>query len=79
MDRLLRPKVLEIETTTPNAEKLYRHWKITFENYLENSITPVPPVVEGDANSVTAAATATTNAENQKRHALINNVSANVY
>ena len=71
MDRLLRPKVLEIETTTPNAEKLYRHWKITFENFLESSIPPAPEGIEGDNARATA--------ERRKHHALINNVSATIY
>ena len=79
MDRLLRPKVLEIDTTTPNAEKLYRHWKITFENNLENSIPPVTPGTPGDNDSMAVAANATAVAERKKRHALINNVSADIY
>ena len=79
MDRLLRPKVLEIDTTTPNAEKLYNHWKVTFENFLENSVTPVTPGTPGDDDSMTVAVNATAVAERKKRHALINNVSAEIY
>ena len=50
MDRLLRPKVFETETTSPNSEKLYRHWKTTFENYLETSIPPVDPAADDAAD-----------------------------
>ena len=77
MDRLLRPKVMEIETTVPNAEKQYRHWKTTFENYLEET-TPVTPATPGDDASITAAATATAANERKRRPALINTVSADI-
>ena len=79
MDRLLRPKVLEIDTSTPNAEKQYKHWKVTFENFLENSIPPVTPGTQGDDNSIAEAAAAATTAERKRQHALINYVSADIY
>ena len=43
MDRLLRPKVFEAESTELNAEKLYKHWKMTLDNYIESTIAPVTP------------------------------------
>ena len=79
MDRLLRPKDLAIEPTSPNAEKQYLHWKVTFGNYLENSVTPVPPVTEDDPASAANADTVRTSNERKKRHALINTVSATIY
>jgi hypothetical protein len=79
MDRLLRPKEFATETTDPNAEKLFKHWKITFENYISATIKPAAPAATDDANAVaTAAAAAETVAQN-KQFALINNVSANIY
>ena len=42
MDQLLRPKVFETSTTDPSAEKLYKHWKMTFNNYIEASVPAVP-------------------------------------
>ena len=79
MDRLLRPKILEIETTLPNAEKLYRHWKTTFENFLSNSLPAVADGTVGDAISLAAAATARAENECKKLQALVNNVSSNIW
>ena len=79
MDRLLRPKILEIETTTPNAEKLYRHWKTTFENYVNNSLTPVADGTPGDADSLAAATAARAANDLKKCQALVANVSPNIW
>ena len=54
MDRLLRPKIFETEPTAANSEKLYRHWKITFENYLDANIQAVTPGTPGDDASLAA-------------------------
>ena len=80
MDRLLRPKVFETETTDPNAEKLFKHWKITFENYIAATIpTPTPAADPNDAAAVATAETNTRTAARNKKFALINNISANIY
>ena len=79
MDRLLRPERFDTESTVPNAEKLYRHWKMTFQNYLESSIRTPAAANPEDENAVQAAATAAATAERKKLHALFNNVSANIY
>jgi len=69
MDRLLRPKVFQTEASDPNAEKLYRHWKMTFQNYLE---TFIPAVAANDENAEEVA-----EASARKRmYALFNNISA---
>ena len=74
MDRLLRPKIFETEPSAVNAEKLYRHWKVTFENYLDANITAVTPGTEGDDASLAAERTAGADNNRKKRHALFNNV-----
>ena len=79
MDRLLRPKVFETEITAPNAEKLFKHWKVTFENYMSATITPAAPAASDDADEVARATTAAANVARNKKHALINNVSADIY
>ena len=79
MDRLLRPKTFETETTDPNSEKLYKHWKVTFENYVEEFIPAPAPATSGDATSIATHAAAVTSVARKKKLALINNVSANVY
>ena len=79
MDRLLRPKTLEIEATLPNAEKLYRHWKATFENCLDSSLTAVPDGTPGDEVSLAAAATARAANDKKKCQALVNHVSSSVW
>ena len=79
MDRLLRPRILEIETTLPNAEKLYRHWKATFENYLDSSLTAVPDGTPGDDVSLATAATARAENDKKKCRALVNNVSSSIW
>ena len=53
MDRLLHPNRFETEPNAPTAEKLYRHWKITLMNYLE----------QADANTVTHTPAAIVSAE----------------
>ena len=79
MDRLLRPKTLEIEPTFPNAEKLYRHWKTTFENYVNSSLTAVADGTPGDAASLATAAAARAENDSKKLQALVNNVSPNIW
>ena len=79
MDRLLRPKTLETQTTAPNAEKLYKHWKTTFENYLSSCIPAVTPGVEGDDASLETARAARAAADLKKLHALQNNVSHEIF
>lgn len=64
MDKILRPERFDTEPTAPNAEKLYKHWKITFQNYLDVSKTTTD-----NAETV----------ERKKYFALINNISASVY
>ena len=76
MDKLLRPRVFDTETTEPNSEKLYKHWKETFQNYLEQTIPDPTHETTDDAPTRQAAIAAT----NKKRcQGLINYVSANVY
>ena len=79
MDRLLRPKILETEPSAVNSEKLYRHWKITFENYLEANIAAVPAGTPGYEPSLAAERTARAEANRKKRHALFNNVSSDIF
>ena len=79
MDRLLRPKIFETEPSAVNAEKLYRHWKVTFENYLDTNITAVTPGTEGDGTSLAAERTARADNNRKKRHALFNNVSSDIF
>lgn len=74
MDKLLKPRVFETEASDTSAEKLYRHWKTTFQNYLETSIQP--PVPGSDAAATAAAEAAT---ERKKMFALFNNISADIY
>ena len=68
MDRLMRPEQFEIEPNAPNAEKLYKQWKLTFINYLETAITA------GEGNNDNQ-----TNINHKKLFALINNISADVF
>ena len=79
MDRLLRPKTLETEPSTPNCEKLYKHWKVTFQNYLEENIVEPPAATPGNATSEAAYLNALTSNARKKKLALINNISANIY
>ena len=79
MDRILRPKTFETETTDPCAEKLFKHWKITFENFVSTSIPEPAPADPTDAAAVARVATETASAHRKKLFALINNVSASVY
>ena len=66
MDKLLRPDRFQIEPNDPNAEKLYKHWKLTFNNYVEATTT----TTSRGESSVTPRG---------KLFALINNISANVF
>ena len=79
MDRLLRPKVFETETSDPGAEKLYKHWKMTFQNYIEENVPETAPGTPGDEESIAAAATAEASRNRKMKFALINNISANIY
>ena len=79
MDRLLRPKVFETTTSDPCAEKLYRHWKMTFVNYIEESVPAVAAATPGDEASIAAAATAIASRNRKIHFALINNISADIY
>ena len=79
MDRLLRPKTLETASTAPNAEKLYKHWKTTFENYLESCIPAVPPGTDGDDASLETARAANEANDKKKLHALQNNISHEIF
>ena len=76
MDKLLRPKLFETETTDPNSEKLYKHWKVTFKNYLETAV-PDPTHAEQDDAATRQAAVEIAN--KKRYHGLINNISASVY
>ena len=79
MDRLLRPKTLETEPTDSNAEKIFKHWKLTFENYLDSTITAVPAGTPGDADSLAAEQTAITANNRKKLHGLINCISPDIF
>ena len=79
MDRLLRPKTLETESTAPNAEKLYKHWKTTFENYVKSCVPAITPGVEGDAASMETYRAAVAAADEKKLHALQNAVSHEIF
>ena len=68
MDRLMRPEQFETEPNAPNAEKLYKHQKLTFINYLETAIA----AEKGKNDNQT-------NINHKKLFALINNVSADVF
>lgn len=65
MEKLLKPERFDIEPSTPNSEKSFKHWKTTFMNYLE---THIPQTTEQDASI-----------ERKKLFALVNSVSASVY
>ena len=36
MDKILKPKTLEVDPSDTAAEKKWKHWKLTFENFLAN-------------------------------------------
>ena len=72
MDKLLRPKVFETDSNDPNAEKLYRHWKMTFINYIETTIPAIPEAAEN-------AQEQQANIERKKLFALFNNISADIF
>ena len=69
MDKILRPERFNTETTDPNSEKQYRHWKMTFQNYINMSITE-PAAPEGAERE---------NYLQKKLYALFNHVSASVF
>ena len=79
MDKLLRPKVLETDPNTVNADKLYKHWKMTFENYIEDNITAVTPGTPGDEVSLRVEQETIARNNRKKHRALINNISADIY
>ena len=66
MDKLMRPERFATEPNAPNSEKLYKHWKLTFTNYLK---TAVATSSENNDNKLNRT----------KFFALINNISADVF
>ena len=40
MERFLRPKRLDVDPNSANATKNWKHWKATFENFLDSFATP---------------------------------------
>ena len=43
MNRLMKPKRLDLDPSAPNAAKEWRHWRRTFDNFIiECGIDPVP-------------------------------------
>ena len=40
MERFLRPERLDVDSNSPNASKNWKHWKATFENFLDSFTTP---------------------------------------
>ena len=60
---MLKPERFEVEPISANAEKQYRHWKVTFTNYLESAL---PDTDNADGNA------------RKKWFALVNCVSADV-
>ena len=42
MEAALRPKHLDIDPSSPNAAKDWRHWKATFNNYCEDFSAKIP-------------------------------------
>ena len=79
MDRLLRPKTFEIEPSDPNAEKLYKHWKITFENFLDSCLPAVTAGTPGDEPSLAAERAAIAANDKKKCQALMNNIAASIW
>ena len=79
MDRLLRPKIFETDPSDPNSEKLFKHWKVTFENFLESCLPTVTAGTPGDEPSLAAERTARAANEKKKCNALMNNVATNIY
>ena len=69
MDRLLRPERFTTEPNEPEAEKRYRHWKATLQNYLATTLTAP---ADGDQ-----AALVTHN--QRKLYALHNNISHTIF
>ena len=66
MDKLLRPERLDTEPTALNADRVYnyKHWKMTFTNFLEMNI----PATDNEAVR-----------ERKKFYSLINTLSSSVY
>ena len=60
----MRPSRFDVEPNTLNAEREHKHWKKTFENYLEGATS------EGDSLALLYR---------KKCHALINSVSTNMF
>ena len=69
MDRLLKPERFTTEPNEPEAEKRYKHWKATLQNYLASTLTA--PADDDQA------ALATHN--RKKLYALQNNVSHAIF
>ena len=69
MNHILEPKRFGVVPTLPNAEKLYKHWKRTFTNYLRDTApTPLPETE-----------TEQTLLKQKQMSALINCISADVF
>ena len=71
MDRLLCPERFTTEPSDPDAEKRYRHWKMTFSNCLTTSLPAVP--------TDDTAATVRASNEQKKLFGLHNNISHSIY
>ena len=37
MDKLLKPRILEIEPNEPEADQIYKHWLKTFQCFLTSA------------------------------------------
>ena len=69
MDKFLRPARFDVDPNDTGADKHWKHWIKTFENFLA-SIEPT---------QITNADGTTTNREPDKLSTLINYISSNVY
>ena len=67
MEKFLKPDRLDIDPSATNADQHYRHWKLTFDNFLDNFTTT------GENNVAVPLS------DQKKYAALINYVSHSVY
>lgn len=79
MDRLLRPERLSIEPTEPNAEKQYRHWKMTFRNYLTITLPEVRDAPAGDVAAIANVESTRQANELKKLYALQVSISHSIF
>lgn len=85
--RLLTPKILDTESAAPNAEMVYKHWKMTFMNCLQSNVFSTVSTTTTDNNNTTSdESTASATASNvtevtpqDKLSALTNFVSAEIW